>query len=683
MTSEAQTDPKVDSGNPKAFHGRITKTKAKRREYLRDWQVSVDMRRMKATPTDDDENRIPVPMDWSITNTKIAALFSQVPKVIATGEGPYKPAGAVFQKKLNERLTKAGVGAVMDEVLPDVINAAGVGVAHVYYESLTEMRDIPKNDPPSLADQAKMLVGMRPEMVSKPFPVDKRFVIDRVSPGDFLWPLEFVRSDFDLAPWLGHSGRKTWNESLVVFKPGNGNRGLAEQDKVKVLGDQRTQMDKLTTDGEGETTNTDEDVVCYDEVFYKRYLYHKGEKSFSALQRLVFVEGIEEPVINEPYSGQRYDEETKRYIGVCRYPIQVLTLHYLSDEAIPPSMSAVIRTQVLELMRTRYQIMSQRDHNKPIRWYDVNRIDADIQTLLMMGDWNGFIPTQGMGDKAIGEVARSNYPKEDLGFDELFKRDMMEAAGLGPNQMGGRGPSGFTKGEAEIINGYFTTQQAQERARGVKFFLGIADVMAGLMSLYDDFELPNPADGERLASWDRTRIKHELAFSIRGDSTVLLDAQQRLERGIRLLNMIGKSQNVNPKPILEELVALSGFDPDEVIVNPPPRGPEPPSVSFRFSGSEDLRDPMAVAMLMKSEQAPTPEELQAAIALIASAGPVVKTTLGSKEDIIETTMHQPGAPPAPPQGAEGMPPMDTGMQDDRPEWQSIDRINSRRDASQN
>lgn len=657
-------DGNIVGGSVKAFSARIERCKTKRRELLRDWQLNVDYRRGKATDVDSDENRSPVTVDWSQTNAKIAQLFSQVPQVILNAESKeYRPAAMPVQKRLNARLKKAGIGACMDEVLPDVLNAAGIGIGMVDYEARTVMKTIPQFsiDELGMVDRTLITMGLKkmPTM-DVPHVVDRKFSITRIGPEDFLWPIEFEHSDFNQSPWIGRSGRAPWAQALGMFKAENDNRGLRVSDKDKVLGDDRTSQDRLTTDGRQDVAK-EQDVVCFDEIFYKRYLFHEDELYFDAIQRLVFVDGIDDPVVNEKWSGQRFDEELGGYIGSCKYPIQVLTFHYISSEAVPPSESAVTRPTVKELMRGRQQMMEQRDHSKPVRWADSNRVDADIMTLLMQGDWQGFIPTQGPGDKALGEVARAPYPMENMEFDRAFKMDLMEARAMGPNQGGAPTSGPRSAAEAKIVQSNFGTVISQQRARCTMFMCNMAEVLLGLMCLYDDFELPDTEDMQRLQNWDRTRINAELAFSVRLDSSVLLDSEQRIDRIGRFLNMAGKSGRVNPEPILAELAALSGLDPGEVITPPPQQNKQQPNISFRFSG-EDLGNPMVVGILLEEGMAPSPEGLANA-----------KKLLGESQ----AAMHE--SNPAVPTPHDGSTPP---MADDRPEWQSVDRINSRRDASQ-
>jgi hypothetical protein len=91
---------------------------------------------------------------------------------------------------------------------------------------------------------------------------------------------------------------------------------------------------------------------------------------------------------------------------------------------------------------------------------------------------------------------------------------------------------------------------------------------------------------------------------------------------MKALNLTAQSGFINPQPIIAEIVELSGLDPAKVLIQPKPKGPEPVKVSI--GSAEDIINPIMLATLMKTGQAPGPQELQAAIALILAAaqGPV-------------------------------------------------------------
>ena len=322
-----------------------------RKRLIPEWSQSIDYRRGKPLQSSRDEDRVIVNLDWSLTKTKQASLFSQVPQVRVTHPPQSIEAGEwlqLFEQRLNDTLRESGIETAMEECLPDCINAAGIGAVLVAYESITEDIELPAVDFTTYAPAARarieatglMLDGSPIPMKTITRTVAKRYRLTRISPADLLWPVNFTGADFDFSPWLGHSGRTTWPIALQRFK-------LNPEDKLKVLGEDKQPMERLTYDLDKE--GKPEELVSYDEIIYRKYMYELGEKSYDTLHHLVFVKGIDKPVIDKPWEGQRLQPGQggqQEVIGVQKNPIRILTLTYISDETIPPSDSAAGRPQV-------------------------------------------------------------------------------------------------------------------------------------------------------------------------------------------------------------------------------------------------------------------------------------------------------------------------------------------------
>lgn len=657
-----ETTPQTPEERYEKWRGWIAASRLRRQDLLADWQRNVDFRRGKPFESASDDDRIAVNKDWSMTKTKQAQLFSQVPKVrLVEKNAEFAPAVPVFAKLLNDTLDAERVGVAMDEVLPDVINAAGIGAVVICYEATTEQIQVPQQDP-----MMQPVPGMEPVMVDATRIVDRRFPIRRVSAADLLWPKDFEGSDFEDAPWIGRSGRLPWADSLREFGANEVRpNGLTEIDKEIVTSNGTKSFERLST--ESNRNYDGADLVEFDEIFYWRHCYHLDEKHFKAIHRLVFVAGKDVPVIDEAWQGQRVDTATGAYVGSCERPIQVLTLSYISDDAIPPSDSAIGRPQVNELIKSRSQMIKQREHSLPLRWFDVDRVDAIFHKALQNGTYQGFIPTQGDGSRAIGEVARASFPREDFEFDKIANRDLEQSWSLGPNQAAQFATGERSAAEARIVHSAFQTEIGYQRARVETFFIRIAKVVGGLLALYGDFEVPslNDMDTQRLQAWNRESISNQFVYAIRSDSTVLLDAEQRIQQLTRALNLTAQSGFVNPKPIIREIMELSGLDPDEIMVDPQPKPPEPISIS---AGSpEDFLNPLMLAILMRTGQAPSPEELEAAKRLLAAAfAPPAPQA------------QQPGLPPTTPPQDGGIPPDIQTPQQSFPEWEMAPRIDRRR-----
>jgi hypothetical protein len=612
----------------KKFKQSIEATKQYRAKLITNWIASIDYRRGKPFNSQTDEDRVVVNLDWPLTKAKHAALFSQIPQV-HVDHAPQTlsmPWVFPFEQRLNDTLITAGIESAMDEVMPDVINAAGFGVVVVAHEAITEDREVPMQDlsmfPTELQEQikaSKMLPDGTPlEMQTVPFVLDRRYTVVRISPSDFLWPLNFTGSDFDNAPWIGYSGGVSWPEAKRMFK-------LTDEQKAQVVGAEgKKTQDRLTQDVDKDK-DTSEGEVRFDQIFYKEYCFDPTAKSYSTIHRLVFIDGLDEPVIDEPWNGQQLDPQTNQVIGALKYPTRVLTLTYITDDAIPPSDSAIGRPQVNEIIKSRTQMILQRERSLPLRWFNVDRIDPTIQQSLMRGTWQGMIPVQGDGARVIGEVARASMPQEDFSFDNIAKQDLNESWQIGPNQQGNFGAGRQSASEANLVESNFQTRIGRERAKVGKFFVSIAEVLGGLMCLFED-----PASfGEGFTP----EISKTLAYSILADSTVLVDSQQRLARLMKFIDMTAKSGWVDVGPVIKEIATLSGLDPNVVVRPPQPAPPETPNISLRLTGVEDLNNPLTLALLMQSGQAPSPDLIEQA------------------KKLIQLSVTPPAQPPAGPMGA--------------------------------
>ena len=105
-----------------------------------------------------------------------------------------------------------------------------------------------------------------------------------------------------------------------------------------------------------------------------------------------------------------------------------------------------------------------------------------------------------------------------------------------------------------------------------------------------------------------------------------------------------KSPNAIGAAMDAEMVRLHGYDPAQFIKEAPPPAPEPPNVSFRFSG-EDLINPIALALALKSYPL-TPEDIAAASMMVKDA--VAQQNRMPPPEIMDGTHVAPGGSQAPP-----------------------------------
>lgn len=650
-----------------------------KKTFLNDWKRNVDtiLGQPVALYTEgldlDVDLQSAINPDWSLTKTKTANLFSQMPTIRGTHENAkYAPAVAPFLKQLNYELgpKRANAMATMRETLADVVNASGVAGAFAYYSARFDNVELPVEDPlipsPPPAPAAPVpgpdgqpvmpppTAPVAPAMAPVARPVSDMFGLKRISPKNLLWPAEFVGSDFNDGDFIGHKDMMSSACAEVELK-------LSKEQLEKAIAGIQTGGETDLRSNPEKTSLPDLLEVTYSELFYWRYRQDPKETNFKAIWRIVFVDGITEPVIHEPWKGQKYDPTTRKYVGSCKFPIQLLTLTYITDNPIPPSDTAAGRPQVNDMRRSRSQMFQNRARSIPIRWFDVNRIDQDIQANLMRGVVQGMIPTNGSGDRAIGEIARASYPSENIEFDRKAEDDLRNSWQLGPNQTGST--TGDTAGEAEIVQQNFSTRIGQERAFVSAFLMNLAEVMMGYLALYSDFPaLTNEEKTAMMQSWDMGHVLHDLVLNIVPDSTIMLDAQQRIKQIMGVLNMTAQSGFINPKPLISEILELSGFNPAEIMVEPKAKPPEPPKVSFSFSGKEDMRNPIALAIYMANGAPLTPQMIEAAKKILDDIA------LPAAVPMDVATGRPAGGPPGPPNGQQ--PPA-------HPEWEQAPKIATR------
>lgn len=615
--------------------------------------------------------------DWALSKTKIANLYSTNPEVRITHEDDqYKAAVAPFAKALNYELgeSRACLGDAMEEALSDVVNASGVGAVEVGYAARSRKKVvplaamIPTPEGPIETSQIpeEVMAGIIADHQAQgiPFPtrevdvpMSEMFYISRFSPKDLIVQSAFVGSNFDRASLIGRRGKCTWSEAKAEF-------GLSDEDREDVVTGMSESVEDTLKVGP-ETTKSPEPAVSYQKVYYWRYKFDPDEPHFDCIWKIVYVDGMKEPPVHEPWKGQVYDPRLQEYVGARRPPIRVLTLTYISDNVIPPSDSQAGRPQVLDMQMDRSQIFENRMRSRPIRWFDDTRVDEEMRDALMQGTWQGMIPVKGDGARLLGEVARASFPQENLELGHVTKADLMEVWQVGPNQTGTAGRSGQTAAETEVIQSNFSTRIGQERGRVARFVTGIAQVMAGWMVLYSKFPTLSPQERQGMTAWDMKHVLQDAVFKIRPDSTVFVDSESRIKMLLRLLNFVGKSGLINPSPIIAEIVELHGIDPGKVMIQPQTHE-DKPKITLSISGKDDLQNPLTLAFLVESGQAPSMESLKKSQELLAAS-------------LIPAPPPQVQTPPmgGPPQLPPGQAPKLLEAGHPNPEWGLMPKVGKR------
>lgn len=600
-----------------AFRSRINACREVKKHKLTDWQDSVSYRMGKPFRNRPTEDTVNVPADWSRTKNKTAQLFYQVPEVKLRARQPqYASAAPTFAAALNYQLTnKVRAQYMMNEVLADVINAAGIGICKIGYEG--QFEEVEMGPSP---DQSQLV----------PRPAYECYYARRIAPQHFLWPVEFTGSDWNECDWLGWEGYI----SLAEAK----RRGWVGADfKGQEISDQDWRLVRDLN----QVGRSNDAYVKFCELFVKATAFDPEEKDPRKIIRIVIVDGLPDDramVVKEDFKWQRYNEQTGQWIGLTTFPIKVLTLTYVSDLAIPPSDSEIGRPQVRELIRGRSQMLRQRESSLPLRWFDVNLVDHEIAENLRKGKWQNMIPMRGPGDRAIGEVARAQYPRESFEFDRVAKLDLDEAWSMGQPQQASNTPGDTTATEVREMQNALNVKLDYERAWVLKFFLDVAQGIGSLMQLFsDDVDYAEIVgqDGVRsLMPWDKTMIRGDFIFEAKPDSQLKLDVSQKRAEALNLYKLLRKDPLINPQGLVLEVLQLHGIDPSKGMVPQQPPQPPPPKMSYSFKG-EDLMNPIVVAIIQKGPSPLTAQDIAAAKLLIQDAAKLLEVNPPPQGDVVD------------------------------------------------
>jgi hypothetical protein len=604
------------------------------------WQRNVEYRLNKILDAEPDRDEVLVPIDWARTRNKIAQLYFQVPKVTLFPRAPqWRPFTGLVTAVINYQLQQEiHAERTIEESLGDAINAAGVGIYRVSYEAEFEdvkepAADLAKRKVTELIDYVKTLGGAPPPTTVVKKPIYQKVEWNSVDPADFLFPLSFNKIDFQRAPWLGENFRITRAEAerRGWLKPGERAGGSEAAKSVNEQYEQTSHRD-------------DSESVRGTRIWYRPFLFDAKERDCRKIKVLVWIDGKENPVVDEDFPWQKYSTETKEWVGMTTFPLKVLTLTHVSGQAIPPSDSEIGRPQVRELNRSRTQMLLQRDRSNPLRWFDVGMVDSDVVEQIRRGTWQDMIPTQGPGHNAIGEVARASYPRESYEFQNVLEKDLDNGWSMGPNQ-GGYEASGATSAtEAEITQRNYAVGLEHQRAKVGAWFLEGAESSLDLMQMFFQIEQYVPfgkiGSEKSLEAWDRDRIPGKFTFSMRPDGATRVDMAQKRAGALNFYKLTRQDPLINPQKTVADLFEAHDIDPSEGFAPPPPpqeEKPKPPTFSFK---GEDLVNPVVIALIQKTTPI-TPQELQAARLLMGDAGiPIAPATT------LPDTTQVDGAPPA-------------------------------------
>lgn len=561
----------------KAWWDRLSKT--------RQWDRNVQSylgKTLSSVPADDT---VVVPKDYANVEQKKALLFFQVPEVTLTAEQPgLEDAVRVFQAVLNRKLRsdEVNAGALMNEVLFDVLCPAGLGASKIGYIAEQQgERTIPKPMmDPSGQPITDPMTG-QPVMTEETVPnvVAERYIWERIPIKRLLIPVDFHGSDFDRAPWLGFSFEMDRASAERQY-------GLSDEARSSKEDEQRIQADV-----KAETSKSAR--VCGYEIWYRAALYHPEIANSDVLAQIIWFEGEAEPSVWRLSPYQRLDPNGRLIAGMKGFPVHILTLRYVSDQAVPPSDVFMSRPLVDEMSEGRSQMVRQRKRTTPMTMYEPSRLTRTAVEKIEAGETQEMIPVNALdpANPPMVEVRRATFPRENFSFNDITERDIHEVWAMGANQQGIQTSSKQTATEASIQQTATQTRMKREQVEVARWFVAGVQKLGALIQLFADdqdyVEVVGPTGLRSLQAWDRTMIQGRFAYSAKPDSTLQMDAAFDKKQAMDQYQFFRQDPLVNPTYLLQATARRLGLDPAQFLAPPQPPKPESMRPSLSVKG-EDL-----------------------------------------------------------------------------------------------
>jgi hypothetical protein len=555
----------------------------------------------------------------------------------STQEQKLASAITVHQTILNTLLGPDGVNAkrTLQGAILDVLVPAGWGVTHIGYTSYTK--------PVSTMDPATGLP------VTVPVPVYEEYFWARLPPSSLVVPADFRSTDFDKAPWLAIRSRpplsylrREYKEAIPVdFKGG----GTSKIEPIR------------ETDTQRRDTISQFDPTCNVTTMY----YYEPTLNPEAFHprrvcEAVFVEGIDDEVRHRYCPYQSLDGEGRLTAdSMMGYPIHVLFLRDVPDDNHVPSDSSMTRPLTDELNQFRSQVLKARDASIPYAFYDQDILPPDKIERITNGHYGPLIPVEGgrlnSGNPPVLPGLKPQLSRETYAGQDVIERDIERTLALGSNQTGATNQTRRTATEVATMQASLDTRLAGEQLKVVEFFIAGVRKLDSLVQRYSDRTQVTQIvgdNGEKMwATWDKTTIAGRFAYSIKPDSQIHLDAAADRQQDLSFYNLTARDPYINRMELARRLAQKWGFNPDKLVVQPPPQGPPPPNVQVRVQASDlDPRlpqFPFAVEILQQSGYKISPETMQNAVMLAGRA-----TAMGALPDDItppKESVMPPGTKP--------------------------------------
>lgn len=580
------------------------------------------------------------PNDFTFTSQKVALLFFKFPDVhVKAEEESARMRAPLLGAVLNQRiLPKAHVQTLMDQMLTDLVLATGFGACKISYEGHDEpLPPEPVMEPetdllgqPVLDELGAPKMRQALDELGEPrmeTPIDpatgkpqmrtisENIRAERIPPGRFLFPAEFLGGNFHDAAWVGYDFYET-------AQPGEKNTSNTLDNEQLLVPESRRPKREQSKLPKKRIT----------QVWYKAKAVDPKAHP-DQIRYFEICEGETEPRKHEP-SPNQFLRPDGTMGGWNKYPILVLTTRCLPDAPIPPSDTEITRQTFDEIAEGRTQLLTARDRHLPQVAYNGLAVTPETKKNLEKNIESSWVAFNGpIQPDTMQPINKGHINTENFEFNAQAERDARSAWSMPESTLGLTSQGGAkTATEVKSVEVNSATRMDYERARVIAFICD--ELVAGLASLtqqfaarFDDIELNGPAldpqTGQPIATgetkylqWDRARIQGNFTYTIQAGAALRHDAIAEQQKAKDFYVTTRQDTGMNAGEVSRIYAEACGYNWEKLRQAPPVPTPTPSEVIALIKKPEIDLNPMSphypnVLILLKWGGAPTDQMLAA------------------------------------------------------------------------
>jgi hypothetical protein len=501
-----------------------------------------------------------------------------------------RKAVAIFKERIQRMAgpKELDTKSLIDMLCFDVLCPAGLAMCKVGYERF-EDGSIPVQIGTEEIKQPGSILGLQSMTVPKygegPNIVYERYFASRISMAKALIPPDFTGKHYSRdCDWLAYD--------FFIYRAD----ALARKWKVpkgKAFGgDDDNRLVRLDRQGDRS------DQLKFREVFFYASRIDSSVAHPQKIRRLVFIDGVKEPVVCEDYKDQRWDARGRLAGGLKTLPLKVLTLRYVSDSPFPPSDCRISGRQGDELSEFRSLQMLHKRKARSMRAMDINRIlDDKVKAKILNGEnYYDIIPVDGDPEKLMALIPDPQVPRDNYAACDYLMADVNRLWAMGEAAQGVKAKGGTTATEIAAISSATAGRLEAEKAAVVKFWVEIMEDEAALVQLYADtedyVEIVGPDGAKSVEPFTKHTVAGmEFLFDIVPDSASPPDAAADRDLALNRYNLLANDPFIVREQLVRDTVETYGGDPDRLVKAPEPAPPEKPKIALSIKG-EDLNPMM-------------------------------------------------------------------------------------------